>query len=811
MKKPAYSAALDRVLFRASRLARELGGAQTGTEHLLLALSQERISQTGRILCYQGAEGRLLRCMLLTRQEPEPAGRQGLSAAAARALDGAQHEADRLGAPLCLPEHLLLSLMRDDAYAAARMLSELGVDCNCVFSETYDRLRILHPAQDVKGQSELKLLELYCDNMIDRAPQMDPVVGREAELSQLMQVLSRRSKNNPALIGEPGVGKTAVVEALAQRLACGDVPQALRGKKLYCLNMANLLAGTKYRGEFEERVRDILQEIRRCGNVILFVDEMHTIVGAGSAEGAVDAANILKPALGRGELRVVGATTLAEYRRYIEKDAALERRFQPITVGEPTEEQALAILRALRPRYESHHRLKISDEALAAAVTLSRRYITGRFLPDKAVDLMDEAASRVRMGTRPDSPELRAMEAKAAEAERDRAAAVAEQNYERAAMLRDVEHSCREQAEQEREALRRAQREKQRTVGEEDVAAVVSAWTGVPVTRLAEDEGERLLRLEDTLHARVVGQDEAVREVACALRRARAGLRDPKRPVGSFLFLGPTGVGKTELCRALADAVFGDEEALVRLDMSEYMERHTVSRLVGAPPGYVGYDEGGQLTEKVRRRPWSVVLFDEIEKAHEDVWNLLLQILEDGVLTDAQGRRVDFRNTVLVMTSNVGAKAITSSAAKLGFAQAEDSDGGFARVKETVMAELRATFKPEFLNRIDSTVVFRRLSRADVSAIARRMLKATVQRAAALGVTLTVEDAAVERIADEGFDPLYGARPLRRVIRAEVEDAVAELLLSGALHAGGAARIGAEDGALRVRREEPSIPAAAET
>ena len=811
MKKPAYSAALDRVLFRASRLARELGGAQTGTEHLLLALSQERISQTGRILCYQGAEGRLLRCMLLTRQEPEPAGRQGLSAAAARALDGAQHEADRLGAPLCLPEHLLLSLMRDDAYAAARMLSELGVDCNCVFSETYDRLRILHPAQDVKGQSELKLLELYCDNMIDRAPQMDPVVGREAELSQLMQVLSRRSKNNPALIGEPGVGKTAVVEALAQRLACGDVPQALRGKKLYCLNMANLLAGTKYRGEFEERVRDILQEIRRCGNVILFVDEMHTIVGAGSAEGAVDAANILKPALGRGELRVVGATTLAEYRRYIEKDAALERRFQPITVGEPTEEQALAILRALRPRYESHHRLKISDEALAAAVTLSRRYITGRFLPDKAVDLMDEAASRVRMGTRPDSPELRAMEAKVAEAERDRAAAVAEQNYERAAMLRDVEHSCREQAEQEREALRRAQREKQRTVGEEDVAAVVSAWSGVPVTRLTEDEGERLLRLEDTLHARVVGQDEAVREVARALRRARAGLRDPKRPVGSFLFLGPTGVGKTELCRALADAVFGDEEVLVRLDMSEYMERHTVSRLVGAPPGYVGYDEGGQLTEKVRRRPWSVVLFDEIEKAHEDVWNLLLQILEDGVLTDAQGRRVDFRNTVLVMTSNVGAKAITSSAAKLGFAQAEDGDGGFARVKETVMAELRATFKPEFLNRIDSTVVFRRLSRADVSAIARRMLEATVQRAAVLGVTLTVEDAAVERIADEGFDPLYGARPLRRVIRAEVEDAVAELLLSGALHAGGAARIAAEDGALRVRREEPSIPAAAET
>ena len=644
-----------------------------------------------------------------------------------------------------------------------------------------------------------------------RMGQLDPVIGRDTEITRAVQILSRRTKNNPVLIGEPGVGKTAVAEGLAQKIAAAEVPDELMDKRLLSLDLSAMVAGTKYRGEFEERVKALLDEVRREGNVILFLDELHTIVGAGSAEGAVDAANILKPALGRGELRVVGATTLAEYRRYIEKDAALERRFQPITVGEPTEEQALVILRALRPRYESHHRLKISDEALAAAVTLSRRYITGRFLPDKAVDLMDEAASRVRMGTRPDSPELRAMEAKAAEAERDRAAAVAEQNYERAAMLRDVEHSCREQAEQEREALRRAQREKQRTVGEEDVAAVVSAWTGVPVTRLTEDEGERLLRLEDTLHARVVGQDEAVREVARALRRARAGLRDPKRPVGSFLFLGPTGVGKTELCRALADAVFGDEEALVRLDMSEYMERHTVSRLVGAPPGYVGYDEGGQLTEKVRRRPWSVVLFDEIEKAHEDVWNLLLQILEDGVLTDAQGRRVDFRNTVLVMTSNVGAKAITSSAAKLGFAQAEDGDGGFARVKETVMAELRATFKPEFLNRIDSTVVFRRLSRADVSAIARRMLKATVQRAAALGVTLTVEDAAVERIADEGFDPLYGARPLRRVIRAEVEDAVAELLLSGTLHAGDAARIAAEDGALRVRREEPSIPAAAET
>ena len=823
MNDRKFSLKAEHVLRCAQAAAGELGHGYVGCEHLLLAMLREEDDAACRALNASGVYEPAVRERMiekLGRGTAERSTVQGLTPHARCAVELAVGEAMRTGGGEIEAGHLLLGILRDSGNMAVRLLRSLGVDTKKLYSDTLRAMSLSPrklPLPEVRAsRAEAKngktLLEFSRDlTAMAREGRLDPVIGREKEIARALRILTRRTKNNPVLIGEPGVGKTAIAEGLAEKIAAGDVPEELIDKRILLLDLSGMVAGTKYRGEFEERIRAVLDEVRRDGNVILFIDELHTIVGAGSAEGAVDAANILKPALGRGELRVVGATTLAEYRRYIEKDAALERRFQPITVGEPTEEQALAILRALRPRYESHHRLKISDEALAAAVTLSRRYITGRFLPDKAVDLMDEAASRVRMGTRPDSPELRAMEAKVAEAERDRAAAVAEQNYERAAMLRDVEHSCREQAEQEREALRRAQREKQRTVGEEDVAAVVSAWTGVPVTRLTEDEGERLLRLEDTLHARVVGQDEAVREVARALRRARAGLRDPKRPVGSFLFLGPTGVGKTELCRALADAVFGDEEALVRLDMSEYMERHTVSRLVGAPPGYVGYDEGGQLTEKVRRRPWSVVLFDEIEKAHEDVWNLLLQILEDGVLTDAQGRRVDFRNTVLVMTSNVGAKAITSSAAKLGFAQAEDGDGGFARVKETVMAELRATFKPEFLNRIDSTVVFRRLSRADVSAIARRMLKATVQRAAALGVTLTVEDAAVERIADEGFDPLYGARPLRRVIRAEVEDAVAELLLSGALHAGGAARIAAEDGALRVRREEPSIPAAAET
>ena len=801
----------------AQSMAQENGNQYLTPEHLLYALVDQDGGLIASLFGKMGVDcdGLLSELDTLIRRLPKVSGGSGevyASPETGKILNLAEKTAEKLHDDYISVEHLMLAIFSEGTSDVKQLLQSHGIT-RSRFTDELSKVKTA-PVTSDNPEETYDALKKYGTDLVERArsKELDPVIGRDAEIRNVIRILSRKTKNNPVLIGEPGVGKTAIAEGLAQRIVRGDVPEGLKDRTIFSLDMGALIAGAKYRGEFEERLKAVLNEVKKSeGKIILFIDELHTIVGAGSAEGAIDAANILKPALGRGELRVVGATTLAEYRRYIEKDAALERRFQPITVGEPTEEQALVILRALRPRYESHHRLKISDEALAAAVTLSRRYITGRFLPDKAVDLMDEAASRVRMGTRPDSPELRAMEAKAAEAERDRAAAVAEQNYERAAMLRDVEHSCREQAEQEREALRRAQREKQRTVGEEDVAAVVSAWTGVPVTRLTEDEGERLLRLEDTLHARVVGQDEAVREVARALRRARAGLRDPKRPVGSFLFLGPTGVGKTELCRALADAVFGDEEALVRLDMSEYMERHTVSRLVGAPPGYVGYDEGGQLTEKVRRRPWSVVLFDEIEKAHEDVWNLLLQILEDGVLTDAQGRRVDFRNTVLVMTSNVGAKAITSSAAKLGFAQAEDGDGGFARVKETVMAELRATFKPEFLNRIDSTVVFRRLSRADVSAIARRMLEATVQRAAALGVTLTVEDAAVERIADEGFDPLYGARPLRRVIRAEVEDAVAELLLSGTLHAGDAARIGAEDGTLRVRREEPSIPAAAET
>ena len=811
MSEKRFTPRGENVLRLAQEAAAELGHGYVGCEHMLLAILRDGGGIAYRALTEAGLSERMVRDLIVRAvgrgmSGSDPA--QGLTPRARSAVEIAVNESMRADSRFIDAEHLLLGILRDGGNMAVRILATAGVDPRQLYnnvrrlmSET-PRPAASAPTRDKPQQSEDKEqgkgLSEFTRDLTEMARQgkLDPVIGRDKEIQRTIQILSRRTKNNPVLIGEPGVGKTAIAEGLAQKIVMADVPEVLLDKRVLSLDLSGMVAGTKYRGEFEERIKGVIDEIIKDGSVILFIDELHTIVGAGSAEGAVDAANIIKPALGRGELRVIGATTLSEYRKYIEKDAALERRFQPITVGEPTPEESVQILKGLRPRYESHHKLTITDEALTAAVELSRRYINDRFLPDKAIDLMDEAASRVHMEVQAPSPELKSIEEKINALHKEKSDAIAAQDYEKAAQLRDIESDYRQQAEQEREKQKTANGERRGMVTEEDVANVVSGWTGIPVTRLTEDEGERLLKLEATLHERVVGQDEAVSAVARAIRRGRVGIKDPKRPIGSFLFLGPTGVGKTELCKTLAEAMFGDENAMIRIDMSEYMERHTVSRLVGSPPGYVGYDEGGQLTEKVRRKPYSVVLFDEIEKAHEDVWNILLQILEDGVVTDAQGRKVDFKNTVIVMTSNVGAQSITNRGGTLGFAHDESAQDAAAedeKVREAVMAELRRTFKPEFLNRIDETVVFRRLTEDDIAEIARRMLSTTEKRIAELGVTLDADELAVKKLAKTGFDPLYGARPLRRVIQSEVEDAVAEQMLEGKLRNGSHAHITVED------------------
>ena len=806
----------EEALRLAQEAAEEMGHGYVGCEHILLGLMREEDGIAHRVMQEYGMTEDMI-CTVLERSVGKgmsgAAPTQGLTPRAKSAVELAVSEAMRTGAGYIGTEHLLMGLLREGNNMAIRVLDTVGIDPKKMYSSVVQKINEgprasagSAPAPHREDGKKGKTLAEFTRDLTEAARQgkLDPVIGREKEIQRVIQILSRRTKNNPVLIGEPGVGKTAIAEGLAQRIAAADVPEELLDKKVLSLDLSGMVAGTKYRGEFEERIKKTIDEVKKDGNVILFIDELHTIVGAGSAEGAVDAANILKPALSRGEIRVVGATTLNEYRKYIEKDAALERRFQPVTVGEPTPETAIEILKGLRDKYESHHKLTITDEAIEAAVRLSVRYINDRFLPDKAIDLMDEAASRVRMDAEAASPELKSLEEKLAALRKEKADVIAAQDYEKAAQLRDIEQNYVQQVEIERDNWRKNLAVNRGTVGEEDIAKVVAGWTGIPVTRLTEDESQRMLKLEETLHQRVVGQDEAVTAVAKAIRRGRVGLKDPKRPIGSFLFLGPTGVGKTELCKALAQVMFGSENDMIRIDMSEYMEKHTVSRLVGSPPGYVGHEEGGQLTEKVRRKPYSVVLFDEIEKAHEDVWNILLQILEDGIVTDSQGRRVDFKNTIIVMTSNVGARNITSADKPLGFDGREsdaDEKARFERIKQAVMEELRRTFKPEFLNRIDETIVFRQLTEEDIRHIAQRMLQITGGRMAQQGITLLADDDAVTALAKDGFDPQYGARPLRRAIQNEVEDAVAELMLEGTLQSGDTARICLRDGKVTIEKE----------
>ena len=829
MSENKFTPRAEEALRLSQEAAEEMGHGYVGSEHLLLGLIREEEGIAHRVLSEYGVTDEMV-CDVLQRSVGKglsgTAPSQGLTPRAKSVVELAVSEAARMGSSYIGTEHLLMGILREGGNMALRILRTMGVDSKKMYSSIVQKLNdtphtVTSGASTANRESDKKnktLAEFTRDlTEAARAGKLDPVIGREKEIQRVIQILSRRTKNNPVLIGEPGVGKTAIAEGLAERIASGDVPEELLDKKILSLDLSGMVAGTKYRGEFEERIKNTLAEVKKAGNVILFIDELHTIVGAGSAEGAVDAANIIKPALGRGEIRVIGATTLNEYRKYIEKDAALERRFQPVTVGEPTPEATLEILKGLRDKYEAHHKLTITDEALEAAVQLSKRYIGDRFLPDKAIDLMDEAASQMRMTAEASSPDLKALEEKITALHREKTEAVAAQDFEKAAQLRDIEKNYQEQVEIERDNWRKQLAQNRGNVTADDVAKVVAGWTGIPVTRLTEDESMRLLKLEEKLHQRVVGQDEAVNAVAKAIRRSRVGLKDPKRPIGSFLFLGPTGVGKTELCKTLAEAMFGDENAMVRIDMSEYMEKHTVSRLVGSPPGYVGHEEGGQLTEKVRRKPYSVVLFDEIEKAHEDVWNILLQILEDGIVTDSQGRKVDFKNTIIVMTSNVGAKNITADAARLGFdgsekGEKESEEVRFDRIRDAVMADLKRTFRPEFLNRIDEIIVFRQLTEDNIRQIARRMLDVTGARMAQQGITLAADDDAVAELARDGFDPQYGARPLRRAIQSMVEDAVAEKMLEGQLKSGDTAHVRLRDGKVVIESEAaPAAEAPAET
>jgi len=796
-----FSERARRVLTLAQDEAQRFSHTYIDTEHILLGLVREDEGVAAKVLISLGVGLNKIRSALestMGRSEKPSSGEIGLTPAAKKVIEIAIDEARHLGHNYIGTEHLLLGVLRGGTGIATEVLSSFGVTLEKARAETVHVLSQGMPKSRLaRATSRTPVLDqLGIDlTVAARAGKLDPVIGRHKEIERVIQILSRRTKNNPALIGEPGVGKTAIVEGLAHRIVAGDVPETLQEKRLVTLDMAAVVAGTKYRGEFEERLKKVIDEIKTAGNCILFIDEFHTMVGAGAAEGAVDAANILKPSLARGELQCIGATTLDDYRKHVERDAALERRFQPILVEEPSVEQTLEILRGIKERYEEHHRLTISDEALKSAATLSARYIPDRFLPDKAIDLVDEAASKVRI--RHSTIPVTLREAKQLEdsVRRDKDAALATQRYEYAAELRERELQLEEKIKKMEEEWQAGQKQEKPVVTTEDISEVISMWTGIPVVQLTSDETSRLLNMEEVLHKRIIGQDEAINTIAKAVRRARAGLKDPRHPIGNFVFLGPTGVGKTELVRALAEFMFGSEDTLIRLDMSEFMERHTVARLVGAPPGYVGYDEGGQLTEAVRRKSYCVILLDEIEKAHPDVFNILLQIFDDGHLTDAKGRRVDFRNSIIVMTSNIGAELIRKGTT-IGFASRSDEaktrEEAYERMKEKLLGELKKTFRPEFLNRIDSVVVFHPLTKEHIRKIVDLMLVTATKQLAERGIKLEVTEAAKDFLGEKGYDEVFGARPLRRVIQNMVEDKLSDSLLRGKFQPGDTAIVDLE-------------------
>ena len=782
-----------------TQAANDLGHNYVGTEHLLVGLLLEEEGVASRVLEANGVNAdkvkELISQLIFPNQNVGTIGETVYTPGAVRVLNQSYREAVRFKAPLIGTEHLLIAMIRESDCAAVRLLNTMDVS----LQKLYVDLRSAMGEDGADAREELQSSRAGKDSSastptlnsfsrdltkLAREGKLDPVIGRESEIQRVVQILSRRTKNNPCLIGEPGVGKTAVVEGLAQMIAGGNVPETIADKRVMTLDLSGMVAGSKYRGEFEERIKKVISEVTEDGNVLLFLDEIHTIIGAGGAEGAIDASNILKPSLARGELQLIGATTREEYRKYIEKDAALERRFQPVVVEEPNEEQSIAILKGLRPKYEEHHKVTITDDAVVAAVRLSARYINDRFLPDKAIDLIDEAASKSRLTTYVEPAEIKTLTEDIDKLEIQKEQAIKNEAYEKAGDIKKRQQKKREKIEKIREKWQKEKTSRKLTVGEGEIADVVSGWTKIPVRKLAEEESERLRKLESILHERVVGQEEAVTAVAKAIRRGRVGLKDPKRPIGSFLFLGPTGVGKTELCKALAEAMFGTENALIRVDMSEYMEKHSVSKMIGSPPGYVGYEEGGQLSEKVRRNPYSVILFDEIEKAHPDVFNILLQVLDDGHITDAQGRKIDFKNTVIIMTSNAGAENIISPK-RLGFASNDDAKERYRFMKERVMEEVKRMFKPEFLNRIDEIIVFHQLSQDHMKEIVDIMFKGICRRTLTqMNLKLTVDDSAKTFLVEKGYDEKYGARPLRRAIQNLLEDGLAEAVLDGQVKAG---------------------------